>query len=117
MVVLPLLLTALCVVAGVAGDQAVERQHILSISAPDIDGGILSEITWDNGAILMQGVVANPDGSLAARYVVIPARGTTLARLKAQTDPSILSSASCCCRNRSGWRNRSSAERRKLQES
>ena len=93
MVVLPLLLTALCVVAGAAGvtgDQAVERQHILSISAPDIDGGILSEITWDNGALLMQGVVANPDGSLAARYVVIPAKGTTLARLKAQTDPSIL---------------------------
>ena len=44
----------------------------------------------DNGALLMQGVVANPDGSLAARYVVIPAKGTTLARLNAQTDPSIL---------------------------
>src|SRR5688572_21647776 len=91
MVALPILLTALFVVAGIAGtaDQAVERQHILSITAPDIDGGILSEITWDNGALLIQGVVANSDGSLSARYVVIPAKGTTLTKLKAQTDPSI----------------------------
>ena len=74
--------------AALAGDQAVERQHVLSIAAPDIDGGILSEITWDNGALLLQGVVANPDGSLSGRYVVVPAKGTTLARLKAQTDAS-----------------------------
>jgi hypothetical protein len=86
MVVLPLLLTALSLAVG---DQAVERQHVLSITAPDIDGGILSEITWDNGAILIQGVVANPDGSLSGRYVVIPAKGTTLARLKDQTDASL----------------------------
>lgn len=72
-----------------AGDQAVERQHILSITAPDIDGGILSEITWDNGALLLQGVVANPDGSLSGRYVVIPAKETKLAKLKDQTDASL----------------------------
>jgi hypothetical protein len=81
-----LLLTASLLFA--AGGQAVERQHVLTITAPDIDGGILSEITWDNGALLLQGVVANPDGSLAARYVLIPARGTALARLKSQTDAS-----------------------------
>src|SRR5436190_408541 len=86
MVALPLLLAA---IFALAGDQAVERQHIVSIAAPDIDGGILSEITWDNGALLLQGVVANPDGSLSARYVVIPARATTLKRLTAQTEPSI----------------------------
>ena len=89
MVALPLLLTALLAVTAVAADQAVERQHVLSITAPDIDGGILSEITWDHGALLLQGVVANPDGSLSARYVVIPAKAMTLTRLKAQTDPSI----------------------------
>ena len=93
MAALPLLLTALVVVtgaAGVTGDQAVERQPVLSITAPDIDGGILSEITWDKGALLLQGVVANPDGSLAARYVVIPAKATTLTRLRDQTGPSIV---------------------------
>lgn len=89
MVAFPVLLAALYAAAGAAGDQAVERQHVLSITAPDIDGGILSEITWDNGALLIQGVVANPDGSLSARYVVIPAKATTLTKLTAQTDPSI----------------------------
>jgi hypothetical protein len=89
MAALPLLLTALYIAAGVTGAQTVEKQHVLSITAPDIDGGILSEITWDNGALLLQGVVANPDGSLSARYIVIPAKETTLTRLKAQTDASI----------------------------
>jgi hypothetical protein len=82
------LLLLLVSVVALRGDQGVERQHVLSITAPDIDGGILSEITWDNGALLLQGVVANPDGSLSGRYVVVPAKGTTLARLKEQTDAS-----------------------------
>jgi hypothetical protein len=82
------LLLLLVSVVALPGDQGVERQHVLSITAPDIDGGILSEITWDNGALLLQGVVANPDGSLSGRYVVVPAKGTTLARLKEQTDAS-----------------------------
>jgi hypothetical protein len=82
------LLLLLVSVVALRGDQGVERQHVLSITAPDIDGGILSEITWDNGALLLQGVVANPDGSLSGRYVVVPATGTTLARLKEQTDAS-----------------------------
>jgi len=80
----------LCVALATAGDQAVERQHVLSITAPDIDGGVLSEITWDNGALLLQGVVANPDGSLSGRYVVIPAKGTALSKLKEQTPASVL---------------------------
>ena len=91
MVVLPLALAAFVVFGHTAAaDQAVERQLVLSIAAPDIDGGVLSEITWDNGALLLQGVVANPDGSLSGRYVVIPAKGTTLARLKDQTDASVV---------------------------
>ena len=50
--------------APMAAAQAVEKQHVLTITAPDIDGGILAEITWDNGALLLQGVMANPDGTL-----------------------------------------------------
>jgi hypothetical protein len=92
MIVVPLLLAAFVIFGNTVtvADQAVERQHILTITAPDLDGGILSQITWDNGALLLQGVVANPDGSLAGRYVVIPAKGTTLAKLKDPTDASIL---------------------------
>lgn len=71
------------------GGQAVERQHVLTITAQEIDGGVLSEITWDNGALLMQGAVANPDGSLSGRYVLVPAGKTTLAHLKDQTAQSM----------------------------
>jgi hypothetical protein len=75
--------------AALPTDQAVERQHVLTIAASEIDNGILSEITWDNGALLLQGVVANPDGSLAGRYVVIPDKATTLERRTDQTAASV----------------------------
>ena len=83
------LLMLLAGAAAVPGDQAVERQHVLTIAAQEIDNGILSEITWDNGALLLQGVVANPDGSLSGRYVVIPAKTTTLEKRKDQTGASL----------------------------
>ena len=85
------MLPLLIVLAGtpVAAEQAVERQHVLTITAPDIDNGILSEITWDNGALLLQGVIANPDGSLSGRYLLIPAKETTMSKLKEQTAASL----------------------------
>lgn len=87
---LPLLivLAAFAGASPTAAAQAVEKQHVLTITAPDIDGGILSEITWDNGALLLQGVMANPDGSLSGRYLLVPAQGTELRKLKAHTDAS-----------------------------
>ena len=78
------------VIAGVAAlaaaeelhAQLVEKQTIVTITAPDIEGGILSEITWDGGVLYLQGVVAQPDGQLAARYVVVPSTGIGLKKLK-----------------------------------
>jgi hypothetical protein len=81
-------LMVLMVLGAPAAAQPVEKQHVLTITAPDIDGGILSEITWDNGAILLQGVMANPDGTLSGRYLLLPAQGTELRKLKAHTDAS-----------------------------
>ena len=83
------LLFLLAAAVAVAADQAVERQHVLTIKAPDIDGGILAEITWDNDSLMLQGVVANPDGSLSGRYLLIPAKSTTLEHRKAHTDTSL----------------------------
>jgi hypothetical protein len=87
------MLTLLLAVAGVllltGADQAVERQHVMTITAAEIDGGVLSEITWDHGALMLQGVIANPDGTLSGRYVLVPADGTTVAHLKDQTAPSL----------------------------
>jgi len=71
------------------GDLGVERQHVLTITAQEMDGGVLSEITWDNGALLLQGAVANPDGTLSGRYLIVPAGQTTLAHLKEQTAQSM----------------------------
>lgn len=79
----------LAAAVAIAADQAVERQHVLTIKAPDIDGGILAEITWDNDALMLQGVVANPDGSLSGRYLLIPAKSTTLEHRTAHTDTSL----------------------------
>ncbi len=81
-------------VAGAAAapptpDPQVEKQLILSITSADFEGGILSEITWDGGALLLQGIIANPDGTLSGRYAVIPAKGTSLSHLKEQTDRSL----------------------------
>jgi hypothetical protein len=68
---------------GVSADaQSVEKQTILTITAPEIEGGILSEITWDNGVLVLQGVVAEPTGELSARYFVVPADGVGLKKLK-----------------------------------
>src|SRR4029079_1522647 len=96
------LLMLLAGAAAVPGDQAVERQNVLTIEAPEIDNGILSEITWHSGellsqgvihypvrVLLLQGVVANPGGSLSARYVVIPAKATKLEKRQDQTGPSL----------------------------
>src|SRR5215471_2062411 len=87
-----LLLAATVAAAGLSAGarsaeagQAVEKQHVLTITSQEIDGGILSEITWDNGALLLQGAVANPDGSLSGRYLIVPAGSTTMARLTEQT--------------------------------
>ena len=83
------LMFLLAAAVAVAADQVVERQHVLTIKAPDIDGGILAEITWDNDSLMLQGVVANPDGSLSGRYLLIPAKSTRLEHRKEHTDTSL----------------------------
>jgi hypothetical protein len=83
MLAIPIL--AFGLLAGSAAAQTVERQLIATITAKEIDGGVLSEITWDNGALLLQGAVANPDGTLSGRYLMVPADGTALAHLKEQS--------------------------------
>ena len=86
-----LLLLALIVVLAAPGEPqtAVEKEVVVTITSRDIDNGSLAGIAWDDGTLLMQGAVANPDGSVSGRYVVLPARGTTLKHLKEPTEASI----------------------------
>lgn len=69
--------------SAVAADgQPVEKQTILTITAPEMENGILSEITWDGGVLVLQGVVAEPSGELSARYFLVPAEGIGMKKLK-----------------------------------
>jgi hypothetical protein len=65
--------------------QSVEKQTVLTITSEQIEAGILSEITWDGGVLMLQGVIAQPDGQLSARYFVVPAAGVTLEKRKEGT--------------------------------
>lgn len=58
--------------------QTAEKRLIVTVTASDLKGGVVSEITWDGGTIVLQGVFANPDGSLSAQYWVTPAENISL---------------------------------------
>lgn len=55
--------------AGLA-QAAAEKQLVFTITGEDLKGGIVSEITWDGGTLMVQGVYADASGALAARYFV-----------------------------------------------
>ena len=81
------ILLALAVVTASA--QTAEKELILSISGPDLRDGIISEITWDDGALILQGVFADPEGALKAQYFVVPTERVTLMKRDDQTPASL----------------------------
>jgi hypothetical protein len=85
---MPVLLVAAALSSPLPLVPQVEKQVVVSITAPDLDGGILSEITWDGGLLLLQGVVVNSDGTMSGRYVVLPSEGVELKHLKEQSEAS-----------------------------
>ena len=68
--------------------QSAEKQVIVTISTTELKGGMVSEIAWDGGVLVLQGVFANPDGTLAAQYFVTPAENISLKQQTAHTDRS-----------------------------
>ena len=81
-----LALTLLSPAATLAQD--AEKRLIVTITAKELKGGVVSEITWDRGTVVLQGVFANPDGSLSAQYWVTPAENIALKQATAHTDRS-----------------------------
>jgi hypothetical protein len=71
-----------------AQDRPVEKDLVISISGADLKGGIVSEMTWDGGLLVLQGIFAGEDGQLTAEYLVVPARGIELKRLSEQSQAS-----------------------------
>jgi len=88
---LPLLL--ICATAGPAPasppQQQAEKELILTITSSELKGGVISEITWDGKALLLQGVFAEASGDLKTQYFVIPAESTKLEHRDDQTDTSL----------------------------
>ena len=83
-----LLLAASLFVPATAIAQTAERQVIVTITAAELKGGVVSEIAWDAGTIVLQGVFANPDGTLSPQYFVTPAENIALKQQTAHTDAS-----------------------------
>ena len=81
-----LLLAALAVPAQA---QDAEKQIIVTISGKDLHGGIVSEIAWDGGAVVIQGVFAHSTGELEAQYFVKPAEGIAIQKRPEHTPSSL----------------------------
>jgi hypothetical protein len=70
-----------CLAAAPAAAQKVEKQLVVSIGAAELKGGMVSEIVWDGGLLLVQGVFAEPSGELKADYFLVAADGIEVKRL------------------------------------
>ena len=68
--------------------QNAEKQLIATITSAQAKGGVLSEITWDGGMLVLQGVFANPDGSLNPQYWITPVDNVSLEPRTAHTEAS-----------------------------
>jgi hypothetical protein len=75
---LPLLLLLAGAATALPPQARAEKELILTITAPELKGGVLSEITWDGDTLMLQGVFAEPSGELKAQYFVVPAERTKL---------------------------------------
>jgi hypothetical protein len=81
-----LALGASCVLLASAGaDEGVEKHRVATVSRAEIEQGIISQITWDHGTMVLQGAIADARGQLSARYFLVAEKGVTLVPLAAPT--------------------------------
>ena len=81
--VLVIALTISPVATAVA--QVAEKKLVLTITAEQLNGGVVSEITWDGGTLVLQGAFAKPTGELSAKYFVQTAREVALEERQGHT--------------------------------
>ena len=58
--------------------QTGEKELVLTITGPQLRSGVVSELAWDGGTLVIQGVFVEASGHLAAQYFAKPAGTTTL---------------------------------------
>ncbi len=71
------------VLAPPAFGQNLDKELVASISGPELDRGIVSELLWDGGTLIIQSAVVQSDGQLMPRYFAAPAANMELQRLDA----------------------------------
>lgn len=79
-----LALGVVLILAPAPPQRSVERETVVSVTAADLQGGIVTQITWDGGLLVLQGVFVGPGGELKADYLVVPAEGVELKHLAKQ---------------------------------
>lgn len=83
-----LLLAATLALPAALHAQRAEKQLVVTITSEQLKGGVVSEITWDGGTLVLQGVFAKPSGELDAQYFVTPAKDIDLQQRAAHTEAS-----------------------------
>jgi Tol biopolymer transport system component len=83
-----ILLAAALAVPAVASAQQAEKQLVVTITSEQLKGGVVSEIAWDGGTLVLQGVFAKPSGELDAQYFVTPAKNIDLQQRPGHTEAS-----------------------------
>jgi hypothetical protein len=68
----------LILLLAAAAQATAEKQLVFTITGDDLRGGVVSEVTWDGGTLMVQGVYAEAGGSLAAKYFVKAANTMTV---------------------------------------
>jgi hypothetical protein len=48
--------------------QTPEKQLVLTITAPELKKGVVTEVTWDGGTLVIQGAFPDPAGKPTAQY-------------------------------------------------
>jgi len=82
-----ILLLAALIVPAAAYAQA-EKELVVTVTSEQLKGGVVSEIAWDGGTLVIQGVFAKPSGELDAQYFVTPAKNIDLQQRPAHTEAS-----------------------------
>lgn len=77
------------VALAAAAQERPEKEPVVTISGPQLQGGIVSQITWDGGTLLLQGVFMDSGGQLKPQYFVVPADSTKLEHRDAQSVASL----------------------------
>ena len=83
-----IILLAALTIPATAFAQRAEKQLVVTITSEQLKGGVVSEIAWDGGTLIIQGVFAKPSGELDAQYFVTAAKNIELKQQAAHTDAS-----------------------------